>query len=100
MFKRLAIPLALAAALLTACATADPINPDHPGAPVYVGKCAVCHGVEAQGSSGPAIVKASENYDAEELATLITEGVGTMPATIGLSDDELARVIAYVLDSL
>ena len=99
MLKRLVIPLALAAAFLAACGSADPINPDHPGASVYVGRCAICHGVDGTGSSGPALVKSAERYSAEEMATLIREGVGTMPATV-LSDDELARVVAYVLDSL
>lgn len=73
----------------------DPTN----GEAVYLDTCASCHGDDGSGGSGPDIASESESED--ELAEVILFGEEDMPAFDGdLTDQEIADVIAYLVDVL
>ena len=78
-----------------------------PGAELFASKCAGCHGADAKGSGkGPPLVHwtykpgyhADEDfYDAVKLGVVAHHWpYGDMPPIPGLSDDEIAEVVAYV----
>ncbi len=76
------------------------------GKAVYLKRCKMCHG--ADGSGNPAIAKMlgaqfhpmSSEYiqkkTDEEIKTTIQKGKGKMAAIRGVSDQEIADVIAYL----
>ncbi len=92
------VPIRLVAAalfLLSACASAqDQVD----GATVYATNCSSCHGLDLQGEIGASLAPGSEAGDKTdaEWGDAIRSGIGTMPAFRGLSDAEVAAVIAYV----
>src|SRR5690625_6727283 len=47
---------------------------------VYQNKCAGCHGDDLGGISGPELTKVGATYSAEEIADIIENGKGGMPA--------------------
>jgi mono/diheme cytochrome c family protein len=113
MFKRLALPSMLAAMLLTSAATfaqvVAQVDIDH-GKAVFFNRCAICHGMNADGHSNlakimrppPANLRASK-LDEQERARIIRSGgaaVGrsaNMPEwQIELTEEELRDVLAFV----
>ena len=75
------------------------------GAAVFTGKCAMCHGKGGAGDTGMGksmglkdlgsadVQKASD----ADLAKLIADGKGKMPAYKGkLSDDEIKNVVTFI----
>ena len=77
---------------------------DTPAA-LFQSKCAMCHGPEGNASTpmaknmglkpltGPEVQKMSD----AQLATLITNGKGKMPALKGkLTDDQIASMVKYI----
>lgn len=79
-----------------------------PGAGLFAGKCALCHGLDARGTAakGPPLVhKIYEpaHHADEAFRRAVREGVrahhwefGDMPPVDGLSDEDLDRIIVYV----
>jgi mono/diheme cytochrome c family protein len=76
------------------------------GKTVYSNKCLICHGATGDGATGyakamklqPAQLSSAQvqkKTDAE-LKKIIVEGSGKMKPIKGLSDDDIANVIAYV----
>ncbi len=76
------------------------------GKTVYSNKCLICHGATGDGATGyakamklqPAQLSSDQvqkKTDAE-LKKIIVEGSGKMKPIKGLSDDDIANVIAYV----
>ena len=67
------------------------------GKETFVGVCAKCHGLAAQGDIGPNIASNPILQDPKALATIIHNGIGKMPA---VGDDwppaQLAATIAYL----
>ncbi|MFC7063332.1 cytochrome c551 [Halobacillus seohaensis] len=47
---------------------------------VYEQSCASCHGGDMGGNVGPALTDVGANYSSEEIAKIIHEGKGDMPA--------------------
>lgn len=68
------------------------------GAGVFANTCgnAACHG--SDGNSGPAVDLGEHipEHGADELACIVLAGSGDMPSQSGLTDQELADVLAYV----
>lgn len=63
---------------------------------VYQNKCAGCHGDDLSGVSGPGLQEVGAKFSAEEIADIIENGKGSMPA-INLDDadrDALAEWLA------
>ena len=64
------------------------------GALVFQRECAACHGPQAEGGVGPALVETG--LDPTEVAAVVQQGRGVMPAGI-VSGQEQADVVAYVV---
>jgi len=105
------IAVATLAALVSPCTFAGnggaPAKGDAAaGKDVFTKRCAMCHGPDASGNTPMANAlgvvipdyrsKTVQDLTDEELKKKITEGNGKMPAQSGLSDDDLANVIAYI----
>ncbi|MCA9491382.1 MAG: cytochrome c [Myxococcales bacterium] len=68
------------------------------GATVFDANCAVCHGADGTGGSGPDITSKS---NPDEVAGYVLDGAEGMTAFDGvLTDQEIADVVAYVTESL
>ena len=68
----------------------DPVR----GGEVFASECAGCHGDGATGGVGPALV--GTGLDSVQVATVVQQGRGVMPAGI-VSGQEQADVVAYVV---
>ncbi len=67
------------------------------GKAVFEGACATCHGLHGEGFIGPALAGNSLVGQASNVARVVHEGVGTMPAVgEGWSDNELKAVQEYL----
>jgi cytochrome c551 len=71
--------------------TGDAMN----GATVFDATCAVCHGADGMGVSGPDITGEVAELSDETLVDIMANGSGSMPAQ-DLSDQELADVLAHL----
>ena len=81
---------------LAACAP-DPSDANT-GSEVYQASCASCHGANGGGGAGPALddgVLVAKYTDAE-MAGVIRNGVLTMAAVPGLTDEQIAAVVAFL----
>jgi mono/diheme cytochrome c family protein len=113
-FRTLAV-MALATTLL-GCPSEDPTETTDPtdepsrvddilaltgsvddGMAFYTANCQVCHAADGTGGAGPNLNTVVPPLSDEDLATVLIDGVGTMPAYGGSTDQELADVMAYVL---
>ena len=76
------------------------------GKDVFTKRCAMCHGPDASGNTPVAKAlgatipdyrsRAVQDLKDGELKKVIVEGKDRMPAQSGLSDDDVANVIAYI----
>ncbi len=112
--RRRALTAVVALALLVAgCGDIGQTPPELPagadaelraGAEVYARSCARCHGSAGAGGAGPAIDggRMVERFeDPAELARLIRDGRGRMPAFgATLDDDEIDAVVRYTREVL
>lgn len=74
-------------------------GPDATGEEIYQQVCARCHGSGLTGRVGPALGPGSDAAEQpdEFLVETITNGRGRMPSfSLTLSDDQIARVVAYI----
>lgn len=90
---------ALAVAFLSAsgpAAAQDAAN----GAFLYGQICAVCHGSEGGGGTGPSLKGLSQRFDAEAAATFIMHPSPKMPAFYPqvLSERDVKDIAAFVID--
>lgn len=58
--------------------------------------CKVCHGPEAEGGAGPALVPFDR--EVEDVMTIVRDGTGQMPPISAerVSDEEIAQIVAYL----
>ncbi|OZU88790.1 cytochrome C551 [Virgibacillus indicus] len=54
---------------------------------VFQANCASCHGADLSGGAGPELTNVGSTHSADEIATIINEGQGTMPAGMATGDD-------------
>jgi mono/diheme cytochrome c family protein len=72
-----------------------PEEPD--GAAIYQQNCALCHGTDGTGGSGPSLVGVGDHHTVDDLREIVQNGRGTMPAWEGeLSPEEIDAVVAYI----
>ena len=64
------------------------------GEAIFASECAGCHGEGGRGGAGPALFETG--LDATEVATVVQQGRGVMPAGIVTGQDQ-ADVVAYVV---
>lgn len=82
--------------------TLDIIHPDQfadltetaQGRTIYLAACAVCHGADREG--GIAVALDNTTLSADELRTVISQGVNAMPAFPAFDEDELDNVVAFL----
>lgn len=53
----------------------------------YQQNCASCHGADLSGGSGPELTNVGSQYSADEIADIIENGIGSMPAGMATGDD-------------
>lgn len=71
------------------------------GAQVYAANCAVCHGAQGQGGSGPRLAGSARAADERLLRNVVRYGNGMMPGFEGrLSEAEIEAVVAFVAGDL
>lgn len=58
--------------------------------------CAICHGTDGSGGSGPSLVAKVPELSEEEILDVVINGEDSMPAFDGWTDQELADVLAYL----
>ncbi len=87
----------LGCALAMAACAPDPSDAST-GAEVYQASCASCHGASGQGAAGPALDSGElvAKYTDAELADTIRNGVASMAPVQGLTDAQIALVVAYL----
>src|SRR5699024_7068824 len=72
------------------------IDTDDPGYEHYKNSCAMCHGDNLEGLSGPSLLDI--DYDADEIARISVEGIGDMPADAFTgTDEELEQLVEFIL---
>ncbi|WP_164216649.1 cytochrome c551 [Virgibacillus sp. YIM 98842] len=54
----------------------------------YEQSCASCHGADLSGGAGPDLQNVGSNYSAEEIADIIENGKGSMPAGLATGEDK------------
>jgi cytochrome c551 len=65
------------------------------GGTVFGDTCAVCHGADGSGVSGPALTGKVGGMSDEDLVDVMLSGTGSMPAQ-SLTNQEAADVLAYL----
>jgi mono/diheme cytochrome c family protein len=68
------------------------------GEAVFASNCAICHGADGTGGSGPDVTGQS---DEAEVVEVVENGEGDMPGFVdSLTEQEIADVAAFVTQSL
>ncbi|MEX0906523.1 MAG: PQQ-binding-like beta-propeller repeat protein [Balneolaceae bacterium] len=73
-------------------------TPVQRGQRIYNGNCTACHGMNKQGNPPSFPPLDDLQYDHDELRSVITDGLGGMPAFSQFSEEELNVLIAYLED--
>jgi mono/diheme cytochrome c family protein len=68
------------------------------GEQVYADECSSCHGVSGEGGVGPAMSSVAGEGEAE-IVEVVLEGEGDMPSFSDLPDQDIADLVAYILDT-
>lgn len=73
------------------------IDTEDPGYAVYENSCLSCHGDNLQGgAAGPSLIGIDKS--AEEIATIATEGIGSMPPDqFSGTDEELQQLVDFIV---
>jgi mono/diheme cytochrome c family protein len=67
------------------------------GSATYKGKCAMCHGADGTKIAAHDLQgAAAQGMSDADLATIITNGKGKMPASKSLKPDQVSALVAYV----
>jgi cytochrome c551/cytochrome c550 len=67
------------------------------GEDVYQNNCAACHGADLSGGAGPALTDAGSNFSQDELADIIQNGTGSMPAQ-NVAGEELDALTTWLME--
>ncbi len=68
------------------------------GMTVFSGSCSAesCHGADGVSGMAPSLAGTVPNLSDAQIVSVLLNGKGTMPTQAGLSDQQLADVVAYV----
>ncbi|MDH3425078.1 MAG: cytochrome c [Acidimicrobiia bacterium] len=67
------------------------------GGDVFAANCAVCHGADLSGGSGPNLITSELSHPDSDFVDAITNGKDEMPAfDLTLSAEEIAQVVDFV----
>lgn len=84
--------------------TSGEINDDagevQAGARLYQLNCTSCHGIDRKGTppTFPPVTGLEQKYKAEQIASIIKNGQGTMPAFAQFSQEELQAITRYLIE--
>lgn len=63
----------------------------------YSGSCQSCHGPEMKGSvAGPSLINVGQRYFYDEFKTVVTQGIGRMPAFVHVDEATLTALYRYL----
>lgn len=68
------------------------------GETLFASKCAVCHGADGSGGTGPDLNEHVPAHSDEQLLDIMLNGSGSM-AAVNLEDQEAADILAYITDT-
>ena len=78
----------------------SPENLQAAGEGVYVSNCAVCHGANGEGGTGPTLVDRTSLEDTELILSQVIRGGRIMPPFGDeLSNDQIAAVATFIRNS-
>jgi cytochrome c550 len=63
---------------------------------IYASSCVNCHGADLAGSFGPNLQTIGNDLSADQIANVITNGQGQMPAQGHLSEDEVSILAKWL----
>ncbi|MGJ9456989.1 cytochrome c550 [Oceanobacillus sp. CF4.6] len=63
---------------------------------VYQANCSACHGADLSGGAGPDLTAVGSKYSADEIAEIIQNGVGAMPAQSQVAGEELSALSEWL----
>ncbi|MBX2963828.1 MAG: PQQ-binding-like beta-propeller repeat protein [Cyclobacteriaceae bacterium] len=64
---------------------------------LYTGSCQTCHGADMKGNAaGPSLINVGQRYFYEEFKTVVTEGIGRMPAFVHVDEAALTALYKYL----
>jgi cytochrome c6 len=66
------------------------------GSATYKAKCAMCHGADGSKIAAHDLTAAAQGTSDADLAAVITNGKGQMPASKSLKPDQVTALVAYV----
>ncbi|WP_405100376.1 cytochrome c551 [Oceanobacillus sp. FSL H7-0719] len=67
------------------------------GEEVYQTNCAMCHGADLSGGAGPDLTAVGSSYTQDEIAEIVTNGIGSMPPQ-KVSGDDLDALSAWLAE--
>lgn len=71
-------------------------DPIAAGEEIVQASCIGCHGQNLEGASGPALTSLEGKYSAEEIANIVLNGTGAMPA-MPVNEVEADAIAQYLL---
>jgi len=82
----------------TAPAPAEPADTGFKADPVWTAQssCMGCHGKNLEGAMGPNLQKVGSKYDANQIAEIIKNGKGAMPADLMKDEAEIKKLAEYL----
>ncbi|MBR3121355.1 cytochrome c550 [Oceanobacillus profundus] len=63
---------------------------------VFQANCAACHGGDLSGGMGPALTTVGSTHSADEIADIIQNGIGSMPAQSQVAGEELTALSEWL----
>lgn len=66
------------------------------GDAVFQNNCAMCHGSDLASGSAPALTEIGSKYSQEELAQIVQEGIGNMPAQPQVQGEDLEALTQWL----
>lgn len=65
---------------------------------IFQSNCAACHGADLSGGAGPNLTAVGSKYSADEIANIIKNGKGGMPAQKQVSDEDVQVLAAWLAE--
>lgn len=66
------------------------------GEEVFQSNCAMCHGSDLASGSAPDLTQVGSTYSQEEIAQIVQEGIGTMPAQSHVQGEDLEALTEWL----
>lgn len=88
--------------VLGACGGGDDASDDgeaveaSAGEEAYKNSCASCHGQDLTGGAGDDLTEVGSRYSADEIADIIENGIGSMPAQKNVSDEDRTEIAEWL----